>query len=74
MAYRPLAMLHPDLTPRLIAVIIFLLVIAIGYGFGIYEGITTNNPTAAVNSLVAVLLYALPAFGLMQLKRWARLF
>ena len=69
-----LSFLHPNLTLRLIIVIIFLLLIAIGYAFGIYDGLVHNNPTATFNSFIAVLLYAIPAFGLLRLKRWARLF
>lgn len=76
MTERPslLSFLHPDLTLRLIIVIIFLFIIAIGNTFGIYDGLVHNNPTAAFNSFIALLLYAIPAFGLLQLKRWARLF
>lgn len=69
-----LSFFHPDLTVRLIIIIIFLLLIAIGYVFGIYDGLVNNNPTAVFNSFVAVLIYAIPAFGLLRLKRWARLF
>jgi len=69
-----LSFLHPDLTTRLIIVILFLLIIALGNVFGIYDGMVNNNPTAAFNSFVALLLYAIPAFGLFQLKRWARMF
>lgn len=64
----------PALTSGLITVVIFLFIIAIGYAFGIYDGLVHNNPNAAFNSFVAVLLYAIPAFGLLKLKRWARLF
>ncbi|WP_425060928.1 hypothetical protein SCACP_16890 [Sporomusa carbonis] len=66
--------LHPDLTLRLLLIIGFLLLIAIGYGFGIYDGLLRNNFPEALSSLAASLLYAIPAFGLLKLKRWARLF
>ncbi|CVK17581.1 hypothetical protein [Sporomusa sphaeroides] len=67
------SMLHPDLTARLLIVIIFLLLIAVGYAFGIYDGLVHNDTTAALNSFAALLLYAIPAFGLLKLKRWARM-
>lgn len=65
---------HPDLTLRLIVIIAFLFILAIGNVFGIYDGLVHNNPTATFNSFVAFLLYVIPAIGLLQLKRWARLF
>lgn len=66
--------LHPDLTLRLLIIIGFLLLVAIGYAFGIYDGFIHNDTTATFNSLAALLLYAIPAWGLLKLKRWARLF
>ncbi len=66
--------LHPDLTGRLLLVIGFLLVVAIGYAFGVYTGVTQGNLPAALNAFVALLLYAVPAVGLLKLKRWARMF
>ncbi|HWR43090.1 hypothetical protein [Sporomusa sp.] len=66
--------LHPDLTLRLLFIIGFLLLVAIGYAFGVYDGLVQKNLTAAFNSLGALLLYAVPAVGLLKLKRWARLF
>ncbi|MDF2875803.1 hypothetical protein [Sporomusa sp.] len=66
--------LHPDLTIRLLFIIAFLLLVAIGYAFGVYDGIVQKNLQAALNSLGALLLYAVPALGLLKLKRWARLF
>ncbi len=64
---------HPDLTLRLLLVSCFLLLIAIGNAFGIYDGLMHNNPAAAFYSFAACLLYAIPAIGLLKLKRWARL-
>lgn len=64
----------PALTARLMLVAFFLLLIAFGYAFGIYDGLIHNNLNAALNSLIATLLYAVPALGLLRLKRWARLF
>ncbi|QDR80579.1 hypothetical protein [Sporomusa termitida] len=65
--------LHPDLTARLLLVIGFLLVVAIGYAFGVYDGAAQGNLPAAFNASVALLLYAVPAIGLLKLKRWARI-
>lgn len=66
--------LHPDLTVRLLLVIGFLLLVAIGYAFGVYDGLVHGNLPAAFNAFVALLLYAVPAAGLLKLKRWARMF
>ena len=48
--------------------------LAIGYAFGVYTGVTQGNLPAALNAFVALLLYAVPAVGLLKLKRWARMF
>lgn len=76
MTSKPLlrSLVHPALTLGLIIIIIFLFIIALGYAFGIYDGLVHNNLSGALNSFIAVLLYAIPAFGLLRLKRWARLF
>ena len=66
-------MLNPNLTFKLIIIIIFLSLIAIGNGFGVYENIVEQNITEAVNSLVSVLIYAIPAYGLLKLRPWARI-
>lgn len=64
----------PALTGRLIIIVIFLFITAIGNAFGVYDALVNNNLNAAFNSLVAVLLYLIPAIGLLKLKRWARMF
>lgn len=65
--------LHPNLTFRLLFTSAFLLLVAIGNIFGIYDGLVQHNFWATANSVAAFLLYAVPAIGLLQLKRWARL-
>ncbi|WP_371371192.1 hypothetical protein [Sporomusa aerivorans] len=66
--------IHPDLTLRLMFVVIFLLLIALGNAFGVYDGLVHNNIPAAFYAFAAFLLYTVPALGLLKLKRWARLF
>jgi hypothetical protein len=64
---------NPKLTIRLFIIITFLSLIAIGNIFGIYDGLVQNNNMAIFQSLTAMLLYAVPAYGLFALKPWARL-
>jgi phosphoglycerol transferase MdoB-like AlkP superfamily enzyme len=75
MSGRPqwLALFHPDLTWPLILIIGYLLLVAIGNLLAAYNNLVTqaNVMVAAVN-LISMLLYALPAYGLAKLKRWAR--
>jgi hypothetical protein len=68
-----LSFLHPNLTPRLVLVSFFLSLIAIGNLFGVYDGLTKQDNNAALTSLLAALLYGIPAYGLLRLKPWARL-
>lgn len=65
---------HPDLTGGLIAIIIFLLLSAIGNVFKLYDAMVAQDFTGAGWTTIAALLYAVPAFGLLRLKRWARIF
>lgn len=65
--------IHPDLTFRLLLTAGFLLLIAIGNIFGIHQGLINNDPIAAANAFIATTIYAVPAAGLLKLKRWARI-
>jgi hypothetical protein len=64
---------NPNLTIRLFIIITFLSLIAIGNIFGIYDGMVQQNNTATLQAIAAMLLYAIPAYGLFTLKPWARL-
>lgn len=65
---------HPDLPGGLIAVIIFLMFIAFSNIFAIYGALVNHNIPEALGSALSILLYTIPAYGLLKMKRWARLF
>ena len=74
--------LHPNLTFGLVAIIAFLMINALGNLFAVYNALVArSSPISDMNYLAAalvyggvVLLYAVPAYGLARLNRWARLF
>ncbi|MDR3592238.1 MAG: hypothetical protein P4N41_21475 [Negativicutes bacterium] len=66
--------LHPDLTGGLIAIIVFLLLSAIGNCFKLYSAIIDQDLYNASLTGLSAFLYVAPAFGLLRLKRWARFF
>lgn len=74
MQYRPFwwSLLHPNLTGGLIAIIIFLSLMAIANLVTFINSIASG--VSALNYLVPSIMYGLPAVGLMRLKRWARMF
>jgi hypothetical protein len=67
-------LIHPNLTGGLIAIVVFLLISAIGNFFKLYDAIVSQDYSSAAPVALAALLYAVPALGLLRLKRWARLF
>lgn len=69
---RWLSFLHPNVTLRIIIIAVFLTLIAIGNAFGIYDNWITGNTLNFFTSIIATLLYAVPAYGLFRLKSWAR--
>ncbi|MEN6411166.1 MAG: hypothetical protein ABFC84_00190 [Veillonellales bacterium] len=68
-----LSFLHPNLTSRLVMISLFLCLIAAGNIFGVYDGWSKQDNHAVLTSLLAALLYGIPAYGLLRLKSWARL-
>ena len=65
---------HHNVTLPLIAIIAYLFLIAIANLIATYHSISTEQDLiTAGGSIISVVLYALPAYGLMKLKRWARL-
>lgn len=66
--------LNPNLTFRLLLIIIFLILIAVGNAFSVYDNITKQDSTIAIYSFLSILLYVIPAYGLFNLKNWARKF
>lgn len=67
------SLLHPNLTFRLLIIIIFLSFVALGNAFGVYDSIIKHDTSALLYALVSTVLYAVPAYGLFKLKSWARL-
>ncbi|MCX7779344.1 MAG: hypothetical protein N2491_00355 [Negativicutes bacterium] len=66
---------HPDLTLPIIVIAVFLFIIALGNLFGAYQSLfREKNLNGALLAGFSFFLYAAPAYGLLQLKRWARLF
>lgn len=64
----------PNLTWRLLLIIVFLGLIAMGNIFSAYDRIINNDMTTALYAAISVLFYAIPAYGLFKLKTWARTF
>jgi hypothetical protein len=73
MQYRPFwfSLFHPNLTGGLIAIIIFLTLMAIANLVSFANNIGSGE---GLNFLVPTLMYGLPAYGLLRMKRWARMF
>lgn len=65
---------HPDVTLPLIVIIVYLSLIAVANLIAAYFSLLNEqNIIAAGGNLLSVLLYAIPAYGLSKLKRWARI-
>ncbi len=64
--------LDPRLTGGLIASSIFLFLVALSNLFAAYEAIVEADMQALALRIFAILLYAAPAVGILQLNRWAR--
>lgn len=65
---------HPEATLPIIAIIIYLTLMTIANLLGFYGTMIENpNATLAGMSFVAVLRFAIPAYGIAKLKKWARL-
>lgn len=67
------SLLHPNLTFRLLLIIIFLSLVAIGNAFAIYDSVIKQDTAALLYAFISTLIYAVPAYGLFKLKPWARL-
>lgn len=70
---RVLAKLDPRLTGGLIVCSVFLLLVALSNAFAAYDAIVGSNLQAVGMRVFAILLYAVPAAGILKMKRWARL-
>ncbi|MGI6092331.1 MAG: hypothetical protein GX348_06555 [Veillonellaceae bacterium] len=66
--------LNPNLTFRLLLIIIFLILIAVGNAFSVYDSLIKQDITTASYSFISILLYIIPAYGLFKLRNWARRF
>jgi hypothetical protein len=69
-----LAIFHPNLTIGLLLIVIFLAFISILSAFGVYDSLINQNQSEAMQSGFRMLLYAIPTYGIMRMKRWARVF
>ena len=65
---------HPNLTLGLIAIGLFLSSVAIISAFGVYDSVVNGNQTEMLQSGFRMLLYAVPAYGIFRMKKWARVF
>lgn len=74
--YRPswLAFFHPNLTLGLLVIGLFLSFVAIVSAFGIYDSIVHGSQAETLQSGFRMLLYAIPAYGIFKMKKWARKF
>ena len=66
--------IHPDTTLPLLLTVGFFLLNACGFFFDAYYKLNEEGATSAmVVSLITGVRYAIPAAGLVRMKRWARL-
>ena len=66
--------LNPRLTAGLITSSVFLFLVALSNLFSVYAALVEPNVQAFSLRIFASLLYAVPAIGILRMKRWARLF
>lgn len=69
-----LSVFDPRLNFPMMAIIVFLLFMAARGVIDAVVCLTAGQPLLAVHNLLSAFLYAVPAWGLMKVKRWARLF
>lgn len=69
-----LAFFHPNLTLGLIVIGLFLSSVAIISAFGVYDSVVNGNKTEMLQSGFRMMLYAVPAYGIFKMKKWARAF
>lgn len=75
MSDRPrwMTIFHPDLTWPLFVIVGYLFLVAIGNLLASYNNLVSqSNLVMTFGNLISMLLYALPAYGLIKLKPWAR--
>ena len=70
---RLLSKLNPRLTFGLIACSLYLLLVAFSNIFAAYDAIVTSEIQSLSLRVFAILLYTVPAIGILMMKRWARL-
>lgn len=70
--FRP-AWLNPNLTIKLILILVFLSLNALGNVFNALSHVKLQNLQGFTVYLLSAFLYILPVYGLYHLKRWARL-
>lgn len=68
-----LKIFDPKLTFSLIIIIIYLFLVALGNMLSVYNTIVSQDYSNLLNQILSVVLYLVPAYGLLKLKNWARL-
>lgn len=69
---RMLSILSPRLTGGLIASSLFLILVALSNAFAAYDAVANSDLQALGMRIFAIMLYAIPAAGILKMKRWAR--
>lgn len=74
--FRPswLSLFDERLTLGLIVTITFMGILAAGNLIQVYQSFSAGHTLEALQNALSVVLYAVPAWGLMRVQRWARLF
>ena len=67
-----LSNIKPNMTFRLLLIIFFLVLIALGNLVSVFECLKKNDVYGVILYVFVVLIYIIPAYGIFQLKPWAR--
>ena len=70
---RLFSVLNPRLTFGLIASSLYLLLVAFSNVFAAYDAVVNSEHQSLSLRIFAILLYIVPAIGILRMKRWARL-
>jgi len=66
--------ISPQVTLGLLLISVYLIIIAIGNIFGLFDSLVKRNLFTAVGAAASILLYGIPAYGILKLRPWARTF
>lgn len=68
-----LKIFDPKLTFGLIIVIVYLFLVSLGNLLAVYNTLTSQDYTNLAAQILSVLVYIIPAYGMLKLKNWARI-